>query len=81
MRDTVVMTITPTHKSREVLESLLYSQFYNLIKIPFDPARQYPFQNPQLEKMTLDPSYLSDCEGSTCGNHANQASLKLAYRL
>ncbi|KAH6976823.1 hypothetical protein EDB80DRAFT_826657 [Ilyonectria destructans] len=81
MRDTVVMTITPTHKSREVLEGLLYSQFYNHIKIPFDPARQYPFQNPQLEKMALDPSYLSDCEGSTCGNHANQASLKLAYRL
>ncbi|KAH6988684.1 hypothetical protein EDB80DRAFT_782267 [Ilyonectria destructans] len=81
MRDAVDMTITPMHKSREVLEGLLYSQFYNLIKIPFDAARQYPFQNPQLEKMALDPSYLADCEGSTRGNHANQASLKLAYRL
>ncbi|KAH6957512.1 hypothetical protein BKA56DRAFT_637831 [Ilyonectria sp. MPI-CAGE-AT-0026] len=81
MRDAVDMTITPTHKSREVLEGLLYSQFYNLIKIPFDAAKQYPFQNPQVEKMALDPSYLADCEGSTRGNHANQASLKLAYRL
>ncbi|EWY79585.1 hypothetical protein FOYG_17279 [Fusarium oxysporum NRRL 32931] len=81
MRDAVDMTITPTHKSREVLEGLLYSQFYNLIKIPFDVAKQYPFQNPQLEKMALDPSYLADCEGSTRGSHANQASLKLAYRL
>ncbi|KAH6983930.1 hypothetical protein EDB80DRAFT_824387, partial [Ilyonectria destructans] len=81
MRDAVDMTITPTHGGREVPEGLLYSQFYNLIKIPFDAARQYPFQNPQLEKMALDPSYLADCEGSTRGNHANQASLKLAYRL
>ncbi|KAH6960098.1 hypothetical protein BKA56DRAFT_190504 [Ilyonectria sp. MPI-CAGE-AT-0026] len=81
MRDAVDMTITPTHRSREVLEGLLYSQFYNLIKIPFDSAKQYPFQNPQLEKMSLDPSYLADCEASTRGSHANQASLKLAYRL
>ncbi|KAL6402709.1 hypothetical protein AUP68_14042 [Ilyonectria robusta] len=81
IRDAVDMTITPKHKSREVLEGLLYSQFYNLIKIPFDVARRYPFQNPQLEKMALDPSYLADCEGSTRGSHANQASLKLAYRL
>ncbi|KAL6406218.1 hypothetical protein AUP68_10387 [Ilyonectria robusta] len=54
MRDAVDMTITPTHKSREALEGLLCSQFYNLIKIPFDAAKQYPFQNPQVEKMAID---------------------------
>jgi hypothetical protein len=81
MRDAIDMTITPTHQSREAREGLLYSQFYNLIKIPFDAAKQYPFQNPQLEKMALDPSYIADCESSTRGSHANQASLKLAYRL
>ncbi|KAH7220405.1 uncharacterized protein BKA55DRAFT_697460 [Fusarium redolens] len=80
-RDAADMTITPTHNSREAREGLLYSQFYNLVKIPFDAAKQYPFQNPQLEKMALDPSYLADCEKSTRGSHANQASLKLAYRL
>jgi hypothetical protein len=31
--------------------------------------------------MALDPSYLTDCEKSTHGSHANQASLKLTYRL
>ncbi|KAH6949601.1 hypothetical protein DER45DRAFT_588433 [Fusarium avenaceum] len=56
-------------------------QFYNLVKIPFDAAKQYPFKNPLLEKMALDPSYLTDCEKSTYGSYANQASLKLAYRL
>ncbi|KAH6952333.1 hypothetical protein BKA56DRAFT_682243 [Ilyonectria sp. MPI-CAGE-AT-0026] len=81
MRDAIGMTIKPMYESREVLEGLLYSQFYNLIKIPFDVAKQYPFQNPELEKMALDPSYLADCERSTRGTHANQASLKLAYRL
>jgi hypothetical protein len=80
-RDAADMTITPTYNSREAREGLLYSQFYNLVKIPFDAAKQYPFQNPQLEKMALDPSYLADCEKSTRGSHANQASLKLAYRL
>jgi hypothetical protein len=75
------MTIKPTDESREVREGLIYSQFYNLVKIPFDVAKQYPFQNRQLEKMALDPAYLADCEGSTRGSHANQASLKLAYRL
>jgi hypothetical protein len=80
-RDAADMTITPTHNSREARDGLLYSQFYNLVKIPFDAAKQYPFQNPQLEKMALDPSYLTDCEKSTRGSHANQASLKLAYRL
>ncbi|KAH6957666.1 hypothetical protein BKA56DRAFT_563009 [Ilyonectria sp. MPI-CAGE-AT-0026] len=81
MCDAVDMTIKPTDGSREVLEGLVYSQFYNLIKVPFDVAKQYPFQNRQLEKMALDPAYLDDCEGSTRGSHANQASLKLAYRL
>ncbi|KAI8676091.1 hypothetical protein NCS56_00496000 [Fusarium sp. Ph1] len=81
MRDAVDMTIKPTDGSREILEGLVYSQFYNLIKVPFDVAKQYPFQNRQLEKMALDPAYLDDCEGSTRWNHANQASLKLAYRL
>ncbi|KAL6410941.1 hypothetical protein AUP68_07373 [Ilyonectria robusta] len=81
MRDAVDMTIKPTDGSREVLEGLVYSQFYNPIKVPFDVAKQYPFQNRQLEKMALDPAYLDDCEGSTRGSHANQASLKLAYRL
>ncbi|KAF6517692.1 hypothetical protein HZS61_003253 [Fusarium oxysporum f. sp. conglutinans] len=81
LRDTVDITIKPTDGSREVREGLIYSQFYNLIKIPFDAAKQYPFQNRHLEKMALDPSYLADCERSTRGSHTNQASLKLAYRL
>ncbi|KAF6512771.1 hypothetical protein HZS61_007577 [Fusarium oxysporum f. sp. conglutinans] len=56
LRDTIDMTIQPADKSREVGEGLIYSQFYNLVKIPFDAAKQYPFQNRQLEKMALDPS-------------------------
>ncbi|EGU72051.1 hypothetical protein FOXB_17440, partial [Fusarium oxysporum f. sp. conglutinans Fo5176] len=81
LRDTIDMTIQPADKSREVGEGLIYSQFYNLVKIPFDAAKQYPFQNRQLEKMALDPSYVADYERSTRGSHANQASLSLAYRL
>ncbi|EXK77043.1 hypothetical protein FOQG_18234 [Fusarium oxysporum f. sp. raphani 54005] len=57
LRDTVDITIKPTDGSREVREGLIYSQFYNLIKIPFDAAKQYPFQNRHLEKMALTPRY------------------------
>ncbi|KAF4470696.1 hypothetical protein FALBO_2410 [Fusarium albosuccineum] len=81
LRDTADITIKPIDGSREVHEGLIYSQFYSLIKIPFDAAKQYPFQNRYLEKMALDPSYLADCERSTRGSRANQASLQLAYRL
>ncbi|KAJ4168397.1 hypothetical protein NW754_002269 [Fusarium falciforme] len=39
MRDAVDMTIKPTDGSREILEGLVYSQFYNLIKVPFGVAK------------------------------------------
>ncbi|KAH7261583.1 hypothetical protein BKA59DRAFT_539329 [Fusarium tricinctum] len=49
------MTIKPTDASREIREGLIYSQFYNLLEIPFDVAKQYSFQNRYLKKMALDP--------------------------
>lgn len=73
------MTIKSVDKSREVRKGLPYSKFDNLIKIPFDIAKQYPFRNRRLAKMPLDPSYLVDCESAARGNDGNQPSLKSAY--
>ncbi|WKT53947.1 hypothetical protein QSH57_004531 [Fusarium oxysporum f. sp. vasinfectum] len=60
LRDARDMNITPSSSSWELRNGLVYSQFYNLIKVPFDAAKQYPFQNRHTESMALDPSYLRD---------------------
>ncbi|KAI7764306.1 hypothetical protein LZL87_013646 [Fusarium oxysporum] len=75
------MTITPSSSSWELRNGLVYSQFYNLIKVPFDAAKQYPFQNRHTESMALDPSYLRDQRNSTRGAHAHQSRVQCAYRL
>ncbi|KAM5510100.1 hypothetical protein FOXYSP1_13066 [Fusarium oxysporum f. sp. phaseoli] len=56
LRDARDMTITPSSSSWELRNGLVYSQFYNLIKVPFDAAKQYPFQNRHTESMALDLS-------------------------
>ncbi|KAH6975809.1 hypothetical protein EDB80DRAFT_783899 [Ilyonectria destructans] len=81
LRDAEGMTITPSLGSWEYQNGLIYSQFYNLIKVPFDAAKQYPFQNRHLESMALDPSYLLDQHNSTRGTHAHQSRVQRAYRL
>ncbi|EWY79586.1 hypothetical protein FOYG_17280 [Fusarium oxysporum NRRL 32931] len=81
LRDARDMTITPRPGSWELQNGLVYSQFYNLIKVPFDAAKQYPFQNRHTESMALDPSYLLDQHNSTRGAHAHQSRVQCAYRL
>ncbi|KAG7403106.1 hypothetical protein Forpi1262_v018817 [Fusarium oxysporum f. sp. raphani] len=81
LRDARDMTITPSSSSWELRNGLVYSQFYNLIKVPFDAAKQYPFQNRHTESMALDPSYLRDQRNSTRGAHAHQSRVQCAYRL
>ncbi|KAM5520412.1 hypothetical protein FOXYSP1_14302 [Fusarium oxysporum f. sp. phaseoli] len=81
LRDTRDITITPSSSSWELRNGLVYSQFYNLIKVPFDAAKQYPFQNRHTESMALDPSYLRDQRNSTRGAHAHQSQVQYAYRL
>lgn len=81
LRDARDMTITPRQDSWELQNGLVYSQFYNLIKVPFDATKQYPFQNRHTENMALDPSYLLDQRNSTRGAHAHQSRVQCAYRL
>lgn len=81
LRDARDVTITPRQESWELQNGLVYSQFYNLIKVPFDATKQYPFQNRHTESMALDPSYLLDQRNSTRGAHAHQSRVQCAYRL
>lgn len=81
LRDARGMTITPGKDSWELQNGLIYSQFYDLIKVPFDATKLYPFQNRHTESMALDPSYLLDQRNSTRGAHAHQSRVQCAYRL
>jgi len=37
---------------------LIYSQFYALIKTPFDTSKVHVFDNESLENLALDPGYI-----------------------
>jgi hypothetical protein len=52
------MTIASKYRSPAYKASLIYSQFYSLIKIPFDAAKVYIFNNEALENLALDPAYV-----------------------
>ncbi|CAG9952086.1 unnamed protein product, partial [Clonostachys rosea f. rosea IK726] len=51
------MTITSGPDSAERKAGLVYTQYYNLIKLPFDAAKIYPFQSRATETLAIDPTY------------------------
>jgi len=58
MRDTVGQTFFAAPHGRESQDGLIYSQFYALIKTPFDTSKVYVFDNESLENLALDPGYI-----------------------
>jgi hypothetical protein len=52
------MTIASKYGSLAYKAGLIYSQFYSLIKVPFDAAKVYIFNNEALENLALDPAYV-----------------------
>ncbi|KAH9208129.1 hypothetical protein DL95DRAFT_468027 [Leptodontidium sp. 2 PMI_412] len=58
MRDTMGQTFFATPRGKESQDCLVYSQFYNLIKTPFDTSKVYVFDNESLENLALDPGYI-----------------------
>jgi hypothetical protein len=58
MRDAMGQTFFAPPRGRESQDGLVYSQFYNLIKTPFDTSKVYIFDNEALENLALDPGYV-----------------------
>jgi hypothetical protein len=58
MRDTIGQTFFATPQSREAQDGQVYSQFYALVKNPFDTSKVYIFANESLENLALDPGYI-----------------------
>lgn len=52
------LTIASKYRSGAYRAGIIYSQFYSLIKVPFDAAKVYIFNNEALENLALDPSYV-----------------------
>mgnify|MGYP001586294228 CR=1 FL=1 len=44
--------------SQAFWDGYVYSQFYNLVKGPFDAAKVYIFNNDSLKTIALDPAYV-----------------------
>ncbi|KAL9571866.1 hypothetical protein ACKAV7_003855 [Fusarium commune] len=55
LRDTGAMTTLTPVRSRLRRGGILYGQMYSLAKEIIDAARTYPFQNPDLRLLALDP--------------------------
>jgi hypothetical protein len=58
MRDTMGQTFFAAPQGKECQDGLIYSQFYALIKTPFDTSKVYVFDNESLENLALDPGYI-----------------------
>jgi hypothetical protein len=58
VRDTVGQTFFAAPQGQETQDGLIYSQFYALVKSPFDTSKVYVFDNESLENLALDPGYI-----------------------
>ncbi|RYC79195.1 hypothetical protein BFJ63_vAg17927 [Fusarium oxysporum f. sp. narcissi] len=74
LRDAGGMTTLMPSSSRLRRGGILYGQMYSLTKEIVDAARTFPFQNPDLRHLALDPQ-LRDGVQSICGKPASGKSV------
>jgi hypothetical protein len=79
MRDTMGQTLFANPQGQESLDGLVYSQFYALIKTPFDTSKAYVFDNESLENLALDPGYIRSLQQQGGGITFSQAVCTFAY--
>ncbi|KIM92509.1 hypothetical protein OIDMADRAFT_62519 [Oidiodendron maius Zn] len=58
MRDTIGQTFFAAPQGKESQEGVVYTQYYALIKNPFDISKVYIFDNESIENLALDPGYI-----------------------
>jgi hypothetical protein len=79
MRDTMGQTLFAMPHGKESAEGLVYSQFYGLIKTPFNTAKTYVFYNQSLENLALDPAYIQSLQQEGGRDSFSKAVLEFAY--
>jgi hypothetical protein len=79
MRDTMGQTLFANPQGQESLDGLVYSQFYALIKTPFDTSEAYVFDNESLENLALNPGYIRSLQQQGGGITFSHAICTFAY--
>ncbi len=79
MRDTIGQTLFANPKGKEATDRLIYSQFYALIKTPFDSAKVYVFDNDSVENLALDLGYIQSLQQEGRGITFSKAVCEFGY--
>ena len=79
LRDTMGQTLFASPHRKESADGLIYSQFYGLIKTPFDTSKAYVFGNESLENLALDPGYVRSLQQEGGGISFSEAACRFAY--
>ena len=79
MRDTVGQTLFASPRGQESRDGLIYSQFYGLIKTPFDSSKVYVFDNDTVENLALDPGYIRSLQQEGGGIAFSKAVCEFGY--
>jgi hypothetical protein len=72
-------TLFANPQGQESLDGLVYSQFYALIKTPFDTSEAYVFDNESLENLALNPGYIRSLQQQDGGITFSHAICTFAY--
>ncbi|KAF2628000.1 hypothetical protein BU25DRAFT_299317, partial [Macroventuria anomochaeta] len=78
-RDSTNQTLFASPSGKERADGLVYSQFYGLIKTPFDTSKAYIFQQDAVENLALDPGYIRSLQQEGGGITFSQAVCEKAY--
>ncbi|KAF5879002.1 uncharacterized protein Bfra_001175 [Botrytis fragariae] len=79
MRDTAGQTMFAVPNGGENRDGLIYSQFYGLIKTPFDSSKVYVFENDSVENLALDPGYIQSLQQEGGGITFSKARCESSY--
>jgi hypothetical protein len=79
MRDATGQTLFASPNGTETQDGLIYSQFYELIKTPFDTSKVYVFDNESVENLALDPGYVRSLQQEGAGITFSKRVCEFAY--
>jgi hypothetical protein len=79
MRDAAGLTLFAAPAGQESQDGLVYSQFYQKIKTPFDSTKVYVFDNDSVENLALDPSYVRSLQQAGGGITFSKGVCEYAY--
>ena len=79
MRDTIGQTLFAVPHRKESADGLVYSQFYSLIKTPFNTAQTYVFHNKSLKNLALNPAYIQSLQQEGGGVSFSKRVCEFSY--